>query len=253
MPAPRTTPRPTAEYSIRLLPWLLLTLLLMAAAPEVSAETVVGNGKAAGETRDTGEFDAIGLNGGMALKLRQGRPTSVVVHGDANLLPLIETVVEGDRSLNVRWKHGVSVRSQTPVFVEVVTPQVHAVSSAGSGDIEIDVMKVPQLALSIKGSGDLRAKDLNTGELAIRIAGSGGLKLAGQSSRMTIKLSGSGGVDASDLRCDDVTVGIAGSGDAMVHASRSLVASIAGTGAVRYSGDPSVQQSIAGSGSVRKR
>jgi hypothetical protein len=70
---------------------------------------------------------------------------------------------------------------------------------------------------------------------------------------MTIKLSGSGGVDASDLRCDDVTVGIAGSGDAMVHASRSLVASIAGTGAVRYSGDPSVQQSIAGSGSVRKR
>jgi hypothetical protein len=253
MPSPRTTPRYTAEPSIRLLPWLLLTLLLIAAAPAVWAETVEGNGKGASETRNTGEFSSIGLSGGMALKLRQGSPASVVVHGDSNLLPLIETVIEGDKSLKLRLKRGVSVRSHVPLFIEVVAPQMQAVASAGSGDIEIDTMKAPRLSLSIKGSGNLRAKDLNTGELAISIAGSSGLKLAGQSSRMAIEVSGSGNIDASELRCDDVTVGIAGSGDAVVHASRKLVASIAGSGAIRYSGDPSVQQSVAGSGSVRRR
>jgi hypothetical protein len=253
MPAPRTTPRSTAEPSIRLVPWLLLTLLLIAAAPAVWAEPVAGNGKAASETRNTGDFHAISMSGGMALKLRQGSPASVVVHADSNLLPLIEAVVEGDRSLKLRWKRGVTVRSHVPPFVEVVAPQVQAVASSGSGDIEIQTMKVPRLSLSIRGSGDVRAKDLNTADFAISIAGSSDLKLAGQASRLTIEVSGSGNIDAGELRCDDVTVGIAGTGDAMVHASRKLVASIAGSGDIRYSGEPSVQQSIAGSGSVRKR
>lgn len=253
MPTTRNTaPDAPALCSIHRLRRVLPALLL-AVAPTLWAQTVVGNGKAASEQRRSGDFTAIALSGGMAIKLRQGSPATVVVHGDANLLPLVETVVEGDKTLHLRLKRGASVRTQTPLFVDVVAPQVHAVSSSGSGDIEIDTMKVPRLALSIRGSGDLRAKGLGTEELSIGVAGSGSLRLAGQAARLTIELSGSGTVDAGDLRSDDVTVGIAGSGDAVVHASRKLVASIAGSGDVLYSGEPSVQRSIAGSGSVRKR
>ena len=235
-----------------LMPWML-TLLLIAVAPTAWAETMVGNGKAASESRAVAEFTAIALSGGMSLKLKQGSPASVVVHGDSNLLPLVETVVEGNQSLHLRWKRGVSVRSQVPVAVEVIAPQVQAISSAGSGNIEIDTMKVPRLSLSIKGSGAVRAKRLHTEALAISIAGSGDLELAGQAVRMAIEMSGSGDVDAGELRSDEVTIGIAGSGGALVHASRKLVASIAGSGEVLYSGDPSVRRSIADSGSVRKR
>jgi hypothetical protein len=252
MPAPRTARHHPPELSIRWLPWVLLALLLLAGAPSVWAETVVGNGKAATEVRNTGAFNAIGLRGSMELRLRQGSTPSVVVHGESNLLPLIETVVEGDKSLQLRWKRGVSVRSHAPIYVEVVAPQVHAVSSAGSGDIDIDTLKVPRLALSITGSGDLRARGLATDELAISIAGSGDVKLVGHAARMTIDLSGSGDVDARQLRSDDVSVGIAGSGDVTVHASRTLAVNIAGSGDVQYSGEPSVQRSIAGSGTVRK-
>jgi hypothetical protein len=252
MSKPCTAQRPRSAGSTGLLPWVLLVLLLIAAAPAVWAETVSGNGQRASDARQPGAFDAVALSGGMALKLKQGSSVSVVVTGDANLVPLVETVVEGS-SLQVRWKRGTSVRAQLPLVVEVVAPQVQAVSSAGSGDIEIDSLKVPRLSLSIRGSSDLRAKDLSTESLAVGIAGSGDVKLAGQAARMTIELSGSGTVDAADLHSDDVTVGIAGSGDARVHASRRLVASIAGSGDVLYSGDPSVQRSIAGSGRVRKQ
>lgn len=253
MPATRAPRRFASDSWIRLMPWVLLALLLLATAPAVWAETVAGNGKPASEVRNTGEFNAIGLGGNLALKLKQGSTLSVVVHGDSNLLPLIETVVERDKALQLRWKRGVSVRSNAPVYVEVVAPQLQAVASAGSGDIDIDAMKVPRLALSIKGSGDLRVRGLATEDLAISVAGSGDLKLAGQATRLTIELRGSSDVDAGELRSDDVTIGIAGSGAAVVHASRKLVASIAGSGDIRYSGDPSVQQSIAGSGTVRKR
>ena len=235
------------------LPWVLLTLLLVAAAPTVWAETVVGNGQAASDSRTVAGFNAVTLSGGMALKLRQGSPASVVVRGDANLLPLLETVVEGNQTLQLRWKRGTLVRTQVPTIVEVTAPLVQAVASAGSGDIEIDAMKTTRLSLSIKGSGDLQARGLQTEDLAISLAGSGDLNLAGQTTRMAIDISGSGDVDAHDLRSDDVTVGVAGSGDVSVHATRKLVVSIAGSGDVVYSGDPSVQQSVAGSGRVRKR
>jgi hypothetical protein len=249
MPIPR---RATTDASVRLLPWVLLALLLLAAAPAVWAESVMGNGKIVSEVRNTGEFTAIGLGSNMGLRLRQGSSPSVVLHGDSNLLPLIETVVERE-SLQLRWKRGVSVRSPTSVYVEVTAPQVRAVANAGSGDIEIDTMKVPRLSLSINGSGQLRARGLGTDDLSIGVSGSGDLKLAGQATRLTIDLSGSGDVDAGELHSDDVTVGIAGSGDVVVQASRRLAASIAGSGTVRYSGDASVQQSIAGPGSVRRR
>ena len=140
----------------------MLVLLSLAAAPAVWAETVVGDGKPASQSRTVADFNAIALNGSIALKLKQGNTASVVVRGDSNLLSLVETVVESNQSLQLRWKRGTSVRSQVPVVVEVTAPQVRAVASAGSGDIEIDAMKVPRLSLSIKGSADLRASGCPT-------------------------------------------------------------------------------------------
>ena len=144
-PIARTAPR-------GLLPWLMLVLLTLAAAPAVWAETVVGDGKPASQSRTVADFNAIALNGSIALKLKQGNTTSVVVRGDSNLLSLVETVVESNQSLQLRWKRGTVARSQLPVVVEVTAPQVRAVASAGSGDIDIDAMKVPRLSLSVKGS-----------------------------------------------------------------------------------------------------
>ena len=151
---------------------------------------MVGDGKPASQSRTVADFNAIALNGSIALKLKQGNTTSVVVRGDSNLLSLVETVVESNQSLQLRWKRGTAVRSRLPVVVEVTAPQVRAVASAGSGDIEIDAMKVPRLSLSIKGSADLRASGLRTDELAVSLAGSGDVtvhatrKLRGQQSRL---------------------------------------------------------------------
>jgi Putative auto-transporter adhesin, head GIN domain len=228
-------------------------LCCVAAGSSVPADTIVGNGQSAREARTTPEFQAIQLSGSLDLELRQGSPAAVVVHGDANLLPLIETAVDADKVLQLRWQRGVSVRTQLRAWVQVTAPQLHALGSSGSGRIQIDTMKGPRLALSIHGSSDLRAKNLNVDELSLSIAGSGDASLAGRSSRLTVDVSGSGNVDAGELESNDATVGIAGSGDVTVHADRKLTASIAGSGDVRYSGNAAVQRAVAGSGSVRKR
>jgi hypothetical protein len=233
------------------LTWTLV-LPLVVGSTAARADTAVGNGKAASEVRPTAEFNAIAIKGSMALELRQGSPAAVVVHADSNLLPLLESVVD-DRTLQLRWKDGASVRTGSRAWVEVTAPQIRAVSSAGSGDIVIDTLKAPQLTLSIAGSSNVRAKALSTDELSLGITGSGGAHLAGRAARLALELSGSGAIDAAELRADDVRVSIAGSGGASVYAARTLVASIAGSGNVTYSGEPSVQPAIAGSGRVRRR
>ena len=240
----RTTRR-LALLAALALPWAAATM-------PARAEAVVGNGQAANESRPIGEFDSIGLSGSIGLHLRQGSPTALVVHADANLLPLLETVVEGAQ-LQVRWKHGTSLRTDSRTWVEVTAPQVHAIASAGSGDITIDAMNVPRLALSLHGSGGVQAKGLQSDELSLGLAGSNRVTLAGHAARVSMNVSGSGGIEAADLRADDVRVSVAGSGNASVNAARTLTVSIAGSGNVIYSGDPTVQRAIAGSGTIRKR
>ena len=250
--------RALAPWIDRLFGLALAGTLAMAAltalpGPALAADTVVGSGQAASEPRTVGEFNAIAVSGGIRLKVRQGPTAAVVVSADNNLLPLLDTVVDGDKILQLRWKKGSSLRTRSRASVDVVAPQLRAVSSSGSADIDLDTMKSPQLALSISGSGDIRARGLANDELSIAISGSGDVQAAGQAGRLRVKIAGSGDVKTDALQADDVSVRIAGSGDASVRADKTLDVSVAGSGDVVYSGNASVTHKVAGSGSVRKR
>jgi hypothetical protein len=236
---------------------MMLSLLLVAEVawpgPAAAGEMVVGNGQRTSETRSVGDFQSIAIGDGIDLKLKQAESTQVTVHGDANVLAWVELGIAADKTLRVRWKRGTSVRTRSPVVVEVAAPMIRSVAAEGSGAVDIDALKVPHFALSLSGSGDARARGLQHDELSVAITGSGDVKLAGESGRVRISISGSGDVDAAQLTASDVTVNIAGSGDAAVQASRALNVSVAGSGHVVYSGAPSVNQAVAGSGSVRRR
>ncbi len=80
----------------------VLALPFITGGSPAQADAVIGNGKAASEVRATAEFNAMALQGSLALEMRQGSPASVVVHGDSNLLPLLESVVDNGQTLQLR-------------------------------------------------------------------------------------------------------------------------------------------------------
>jgi len=229
----------------------LAPALLPAAA---QAATVQGSGTAASEMRTVPEFQAIATKGSIDIIVRQGAQPSVQVQADDNLLPLLETVVEGgSATLQVRWKRGESLSTRAKVLVTVVTPRLGALASAGSGDIRLETFNTPALQLSLAGSGDARLENLSTEALTVSIAGSGDVSGKGSAGKTKVSIAGSGDVRLMDLRSDDVTVSIAGSGDAAVNAQRTLTVSIAGSGDVVYAGNAQVTRSVIGSGSVTKK
>ncbi|WP_395698789.1 head GIN domain-containing protein [Aquabacterium sp.] len=233
---------------------LLFGLLTVLPGSARAADWVVAAGPVSSETRQVGEFSGIAVSGGINLKVRQGDKEAVQVRAEANLLPYLETVIEGgNRTLMVRWKKGSSLRIKGTPMVDITVVKLESIASSGSSDIAVDTLKAPQLSVSIAGAGDVGLNTLTGDELSVKIAGSGDFKASGQVGKLKISVSGSGDVQTEALKADEVSVSIAGSGDAAVHAAKTLSVSIAGSGDVSYSGDPQVRSSIVGSGTVARR
>ena len=226
-------------------------------APRLAAAATTGSGKAVTETRAASGFQALLLRGAIAVVVRQGGSEGVQVRADDNVLPLVQTEVEGSgdlRTLRIQFKAGESVRTQTPVVVTVDVVNLSAVSSSGSGDIRIEVLKTPTLNMSISGSSDAQLRHLDADHLSISIAGSGDVQASGRAAKLDVSIAGSGDVQTRELMAGDVVVSIAGSGDASVTAQKTISVSIAGSGDVDYGGGAAlVKRSIAGSGTVRQR
>ncbi|MBX3637642.1 MAG: DUF2807 domain-containing protein [Rubrivivax sp.] len=231
-------------------------VLALAAQPQAVQARTVGSGNVATDTRSVGEFQAVAQQGSIDVTVRQGATPSVTVSADDNLLPLVETVVESGRNgatLVVRVKRGERISTRNKLAVEIVTPKLVALASAGNGDLRVENFQTPSLKLAISGSSDARLNGLTADELGISISGSGDVRGSGQAGKLTISIAGSGDVKLPDLRADEVQVTIAGSGDAEVHAAKTLKVRIAGSGDVVYSGDATPDTSVAGSGSVRRK
>jgi hypothetical protein len=233
---------------------LLVAVLLLGWA---SAQAATGSGKPTTESRDASGFSAISLRGDINVIVRQGAREAVQVTTDDNLLPLLQTTVEGsgdNRTLQIQWKPGESVRTKTEPVVTVDVVRLGAVASSGSGDIRIRPLKTPTLSLSSSGSSSARLDQLDTAQLSISIAGSGDVRANGKALKLDITIAGSADVRTRELAADDVSISIAGSGDASVQANKTLAVSIAGSGDVEYSGTATLTKNrVSGSGSIRQR
>ncbi|HET9821805.1 MAG TPA: head GIN domain-containing protein [Burkholderiaceae bacterium] len=216
-----------------------------------------GSGRVATEARALGPFQSVALRGAIDLVVRHGERETVQVRADDNVLPLVQTVVDGEgdaRTLRVQLRPGESIRGASRIEVTVDLPRLKSISSAGSGDITVKPYRTPALSLSVSGSSNVRFEQLEADQFTISIAGSGDVEARGKSSRLEISIAGSGDVRARELAADDASVSIAGSGDASVTARKSLEVSIAGSGDVEYGGGATLTRSrVAGSGSVRQR
>jgi hypothetical protein len=236
--------------------------LLLAAAPMNAAsagplsflgggERVQGNGRIVTQNRALGHFSALATSVGGSVEIRMGASESVSVESDDNIVPLIETVIEGEtlRIRPVRKDLQLDTRNMK-IVVQVRT--LDKIAVAGAGSVDAHQLRVETLKVNVGGSGSINLRDLQSESLTVALGGSGGLTASGNTERVQVSIGGSGRVQAEHLAARTVGVSIGGSGRATVWASKSLNLSVAGSGDIAYYGDPTVSKSIAGSGSVKR-
>jgi hypothetical protein len=194
-----------------------------------SSSGTKGSGIPAREARDVAPFRGVELAGANNVVVHVGRPQSVVVTADDNLVGRVTTTVS-DGTLVVANKPG-SFSTTSPMRVEVTVPTLNALTLSGSGNIVADGVRSPQLQVSLPGSGTL------TG--------------SGTAARLGITVGGSGMVQFTRLVATRARATVSGSGSIFVTATGALDAAVSGSGAILYTGNPgAVTKNVTGSGTI---
>ena len=217
----------------------------------VTGQRIRGNGNVRTETRSPGNFKSVSSHGSFDVFVSSGQQ-AVKIEAEENLLPYIETYVEG-YTLHVSTKDNYWLSPGRKVKIFVSSPNYESIRSYGSGDIigESKITNSSKLELGVNGSANIKM-DIDAPEINTETNGSGDIFLRGETKSFEGEIHGSGNIRALDLRSNDATIKIYGSGDADVFADGKLDVHVAGSGDVNYRGNAQVSSSIAGSGRVKK-
>lgn len=178
----------------------LLALAFVASVPALAGELV-----------PTGQFDAVGLEGGGSVSIVPGPVQRV-------------TMLEGrSQYTHIYVLHGRSLRIDTCIRD---CPQHYRLR------VEIQSPSVPTLALDRGGV----------------ISVGGGFA---PEHRLVAAVNGGGRIDTRALDVGEVTAAVTGGGELLVRAASRLTGAVRGGGIVRYWGNPAVTSAIDGGGSVR--
>ena len=213
--------------------------------------SVVGSGNFKTETRAVSGFSGISLSIPAKVTIVQGNAETLSIEGEDNILPLVETVVDGG-TLKIRWKERMSSIRTKQLKIALGVKAIDHLAISGAGDIRSEQINAPRLSTSISGSGDIVIASLTGDSLKVSISGSGDFTAGGRVGSVEASIAGSGDLKTAKLDAKTVKVSIAGSGDAAVWAREQLRVSVAGSGDVVYYGDPEISKSVAGSGSLKR-
>jgi Putative auto-transporter adhesin, head GIN domain len=229
----------------------LIAGVTLASCRFVTGKRIRGNGNVRAEQRTPGNFRSVASHGSFTVYVSSG-PQTLKIEAEDNLLPYIETYVNGS-TLHVETKEDVWLRPSREIRVYVSSPDFESIHSFGSGDIigQAKITDSSSLKLAVSGSANIKM-DVAAPAVAAEINGSGDIDLKGETKKFNGDIRGSGNVRAMDLKSEDATITIYGSGDADLFASMKLDVHVGGSGDVRYKGNPQVSSNIAGSGSVKK-
>ena len=215
------------------------------------SEQVQGSGRVKAETRQVSGFKGLALGLPGQVEVRTGSSEGLSIETDDNLLPLIETVVEG-RTLEIRNKKGVNIKPRSLKIV-VQTRGLESLSLGGSGSIAADRVAGSRMQFDIGGSGRVTVGRLEGESIGVNLGCSGDLKVNEGSARsVSANIGGSGNVDLARVRVDRASVTVAGSGDVTLWVRDSLSTTVAGSGDINYYGDPQVSKTTLGSGGPRR-
>jgi hypothetical protein len=230
----------------------LLAAVSFTSCDYITGERIRGNGNMKTEDRQVSSFNKISSHGSYDVYLTQGAGYSLRIEAEENLLPYIETYVNGD-VLEIRTKDGYNLSTRRDMKVYISAPAFSKVKTFGSGNIisQTKLNNTSPIQMEVSGSGNINV-DVNAPEVRAELNGSGNIDLQGETRSFTGQIRGSGDIKAPNLKAETVTVDIGGSGNADVYASVMLNVEIKGSGDIKYRGGAQVSQDIKGSGSLKK-
>jgi predicted small secreted protein len=227
---------------------LLAILFLLAGCDGL--RTVRGTGDITSEEREVGDFSAVDLAGIGTVVVDFGDKTALRIEAEKNLLPYLESEVEGD-TLVLGIREGVNILPTQGIFYYLTVHDLEDITVSGLGNVDVPRLEGTAAEINVTGGGDINIEELYAKDLDVVISGLGNLNIdGGEVADQEIEITGGGNYNASEMASEVARVTITGLGSAAVWARDVLDATISGGGSVRYTGRPQITENINGLGEV---
>jgi hypothetical protein len=193
---------------------------------------VTGSGKHKEDRRQIGGFDKVAVGGALEVQIDVGGAGSeIVVSGDDNLVPLVQSEVKDGR---LRLRSRENLRPQSGLTVTVRLPSLREIEAGGA------------VRITARGvAGD---------SLKVDIAGASQVQLEGKVKKLDAEVAGASRLNATSLQTDSVVVDAAGASSAAISARREVSGEAAGASQVQVHGNPaSVKVETSGASSVSRK
>lgn len=192
---------------------------------------VRGSGNVATEKRGVAGFNSVDVSGVFQVEIVAGKDYSVEVQADDNVLPLVETKVDGN-VLHIDLSEKASTRND--LIVRITAPNIERVETTGAAKVT--------------------ASGISNDSFAIESTGASKVNLSGQTAKLDIEITGASLVDAEQLQAVNVDINASGASKIAVNVSGELHSEASGASKIVYSGDPkTVDNHQSGASSISKK
>ena len=218
-----------------------------------NSEKVSGNGKVVKQDREVSAFTAIDASGVFNVYLSQGEKESLVIEADENLMPLIETRVEGN-TLHIDQKEHINIKYAKKKSIYVTFKEINRLKINSVCNISTSQMlHLKELNLDHSGVGNVQL-DFQCKKLLAEIQSVGQLTLKGKADFAELKNSSVGNVNATDFIVDTLHLDNSSVGNVEVRAEKEVYVHSSGIGNVTIEGNAAVKElSSSGIGKVSKK
>lgn len=187
---------------------------------------VVGSGRVADEERAVGAWRTLRVASGIQATVERGAP-GVTVTTDDNLVPLVETFLEGD-ALVVRLRPLTAVETSKGVRATVRGDRLEGLQASGGSTVSGAATAASGFTVGASGGSVVTVSDLDSS--AVRVDASGGslVTFSGRCSTHAVNASGGARVDSAQLACARATVEGSGASWISVNAAETVDGNLSG-------------------------
>jgi len=246
----KTMNRKSLLFTLPLIAMVLMSCQFGSVNVNLNREMIDPSGTLKTETREISGVERVSLQDFGDLTILQGDSESLSIEADDNLLPYLQTEVNG-QELVLKIKDGYEFTNEATIHYTLKVKNLNRVSVAGAGNVTAEKLSVGDMALNIAGSGNIKIADLQAANLRSDASGTGNFDLKGKVASQALTINGAGNYACGDLQSDEGTVTINGAGNVTVWVVNKLDITVNGFGNVNYYGSPRVSQNITGGGGVK--
>jgi hypothetical protein len=206
--------------------------------------TTVGSGTVAKQEREVAGFRKVSAQQGVQVTVDVGDEDRVTVEADDNLLPLIETRIDG-RTLEIRVT--ASLETANPLKVTVKAKKIDGLSA--SSGCKIVARQVAGESLDVEaGSGSSVTVDAKVERLTVALSSGSSVTAAGRADQLTLEASSGANFHGEELTAASAKVEASSGANAKLQVTSQLDAEASSGASVRYAGSAANVKSRTSSG-----